>query len=144
MTTIRLNPYAQHLGDRDPLTVLRATVPALHERLRKLAPRVDVRPGPGRWSAREIVCHLADVESVHLVRLRQSLAEEHHVIQPFDQDRWAARYVGRDLATALAAFEATRAWLLAFAAELDDSDLARPVTHPERGTLSVRVLLETF
>ena len=33
-----------------------------------------------------------DCETVFAFRLRQTLAEDHHIVQPFDQDKWAARY----------------------------------------------------
>src|SRR5258705_3911597 len=71
MTSPALNPYAHELGDREPIAVLRATVAALGERLGSLSAVIERRPSPERWSPREIVCHLADVEIVHYVRLRQ-------------------------------------------------------------------------
>ncbi len=56
------------------------------------AERVNQPIAPGKWSPREIACHLADCELAFSFRLRQSLAEDGHVMQPFDQDRWAANY----------------------------------------------------
>ncbi len=60
-----MNPYASKLGDRDPLVAIA--------------------------SVRQIVRHLADSEIASRFRLRQALAEPGHVIQPFDQERWADR-----------------------------------------------------
>ncbi len=48
-------------------------------------------PVLGKWSAAEIVSHLADCEIVFAFRLRQTLAEDNPTIQPFDQDKWAAQ-----------------------------------------------------
>jgi hypothetical protein len=88
-----LNPYAPFLGDRDPLEVVRETP----DRLAGIAARLDAgrlewRPAPAKWNAREVFCHLADTEIAFAFRLRQAIAEDHHVIQPFDQERWAAAY----------------------------------------------------
>lgn len=82
-----LNPYASYAGNRDPKTILRETAAQLAALAKKIGPQgLNRKPAPNKWSAREILCHLADVETVFAFRLRQTLAEPHHVIQPFDQD----------------------------------------------------------
>ncbi|HTW60372.1 MAG TPA: DinB family protein, partial [Terracidiphilus sp.] len=59
----KANPYAEYLGDHDPLKVLPASARKIETILEELgAERVDQSPAPGKWSAREIVCHLADCE----------------------------------------------------------------------------------
>jgi hypothetical protein len=45
---------------------------------------------PGKWTARQILCHLADAESVLYDRLRRVISEPRQVIWAFDQDAWAA------------------------------------------------------
>jgi hypothetical protein len=88
-----MNPYASFLGNRDPLDVLTATPRKLAEVVRTLGPAgLDRSYAPGKWSARVILCHLADAEIAFAFRLRQALAEPDHVIQPFDQDAWARTY----------------------------------------------------
>src|ERR671939_1212970 len=42
------------------------------------------RPAPGRWSAHEHACHLADVHALFFSRLEQFLSEERPRIEPFD------------------------------------------------------------
>jgi hypothetical protein len=81
---------------------------------------------------------------VFAFRLRQTLAEEHPVLQPFDQDRWAERYAAYDLASALALFEATRVWNLRLIEAATAEDKARVVTHPERGTMTFQTIVETM
>ena len=104
----------------------------------------DRAPAPGKWSAREIVCHLADTEIAFGFRLRQALAEPNHVIQPFDQDRWAERYSAYDLPSALELFTAIRRWNLLLITSLAQEDYARPLSHPERGAMTFRTLVETM
>ncbi|MFI5127983.1 MAG: DinB family protein, partial [Candidatus Acidiferrales bacterium] len=66
-----MNPYASHLGDRDPQEVIAATAGQLASAIRTLGPeRAEQRPAPGKWSVREIICHLADCEVVFAYRLR--------------------------------------------------------------------------
>lgn len=140
-----LNPYAKFLGGQDPIPVLTTTA----ERLRALAAslsgaQLNHTPTPGKWSIREILAHLADCEIAFSFRLRQALAEEHHVIQPFDQERWATRYDAYDAASALALFEALRNWNLRYLTSVTESDRHQPITHPERGTMTFWTIVETM
>src|SRR5262245_21901993 len=68
-------------------------------------------PLPGKWSAREIVHHLADSESISAQRLRKLLTEDKPIIHGYDQEHFAValRYNERDMAPALEAFRAARA-----------------------------------
>lgn len=140
----KLNPYAEALGDRDPLEVLRSTPAALRAELAAHPAATDHRPGEKRWSAREVVCHLADAEIVQGWRLRQALAQPHHHIQPFQQDDWAERYAAYELEDALSAFLALRQFTLRLLATLKPADYERPLTHPDRGTMTVQVFVESF
>lgn len=139
------NPYASHLAGRDPLEVIAATPGQLASFVRALGPeRVEKKPAPGKWSAREIVCHLADCEVVFTYRLRQALAEDHHVIQPFDQDKWAAAYGAYDAPAALAVFSSLRRWNLSLIHGAPADAFSKSVTHPERGELTFKTLVETM
>jgi hypothetical protein len=135
-----LNPYASFLEDRDPLAVIGAT----SGRLAELSAAPGKAPAPGKWDSRQILCHLADCEIVFAFRLRQAVAEEHHTIQPFDQDRWAAVYSTYDAPTALALFRAVREWNLRFISAQPPSTFDRALTHPERGAMQFRTLVETM
>ena len=77
-------------------------------------------------------------------RLRQTLAEDHHVVQPFDQDLWAKSYSACDARLALGALSALRAWNVAFIQSVKPADLSKPVTHPERGTMTFQTIVETM
>src|SRR5271154_83915 len=130
-----MNPYASYLGQQDPLEVIASSTAKIESLLSQIGPeRAEQAPAPGKWCAREIVCHLADCETVFAFRLRQTLAEDHHVIQPFDQDKWAAPYQSApykslDLAGALAVFSAVRNWNVALVRSVPPAALAKPVTH---------------
>ncbi|MGB6482448.1 MAG: DinB family protein [Candidatus Acidiferrales bacterium] len=139
------NPYAANLAGKDPLEVIAATPGQLATFVRALGPeRVEQKPAPGKWSAREIICHLADCEIVFAYRLRQTLAEDRHVIQPFDQDKWAAVYAAYDAPAALAVFSSLRRWNILFIHAAPAEAFTKRVTHPERGELTFKELVETM
>jgi DinB superfamily len=138
-----VNPYASFLGARDPHQVIAATPARLCELL-DLVADASKSPAPGKWSVREILCHLADCEIVFAYRLRQTLAEPHHVIQPFDQDTWAANYSAYDAPSALAVFTAVRNFNVKLIASLPPGAFSKPATHPERGTMTFRTIVETM
>jgi hypothetical protein len=140
-----MNPYASHMGDRTPLDVITETPHRLAQLVETIgADRLNVPPAPGKWSVRDILSHLADGEVAFGFRLRQTLAEDHHIIQPFDQDRWAKSYRTLDARLALATLSALRAWNVALIRSVEPEDLSKPVTHPERGTMTFRTIVETM
>jgi DinB superfamily len=140
-----MNPYAKYLGNRDPVETIAETSATLQELMSALGPEGAKRAlAPGKWSAREILCHLADTELVFAVRLRQTLAEPHHVIQPFDQDRWAATYAPFDAQAALVVFTAVRNWNLKLIETAPEGAFSKPVMHPERGEMTFRTIVETM
>ena len=140
-----MNPYASYLGDKNPVKVIEATPRRLAEVAAALGPDETERsPAPGKWSPREILCHLADCEVVFAFRLRQALAEENHVIQPFDQDGWARTYAVFDVRGALDVFTSVRNWNLALIKSVHAEARSKRVTHPERGEMTFQVLVETM
>jgi hypothetical protein len=142
---MNINPYASFLNDRDPLAVIAATAAELARLIDTIGPdRAIEAPAPGKWSARDIVCHMADTEIVFAFRLRQALAEDHHVVQPFDQDSWAKCYAKFDVGAALGVFSSVREWNLTLIRAAGPDAYSKPLTHPERGTMTFQTLVETM
>jgi hypothetical protein len=140
-----MNPYASYLAGKDPLEVIAATPGQLATFVRTLGPeRIEKSLAPGKWTAREIVCHLADCEIVFSYRLRQALAEDHHLIQPFDQDKFAAVYAAYDAPAALAVFSALRRWNISFIHAVPADAFSKRVKHPERGEMTFKDIVETM
>ena len=107
---------------------------------------IAAHPFPGKWSAREIVHHLADSESISAQRLRRLLAEEHAVIQGYDQEAYAVllRYNLRDHAPALDFFRAARATSLQLLREMSDEDWKREGWHTESGLYTAATWLQIY
>jgi hypothetical protein len=141
----QLNPYEDFLDGRPIDAILASTPDAVAECLRAIGPnRIDLPPAPAKWSAAEIVSHLADCEIVFAFRFRQTLAEDGPTIQPFDQEKWAARYSGVPAAEAFAAFSALRNWNLRLIRDAVPGAAERMMTHPERGTMTFQSVVETM
>lgn len=101
---------------------------------------------PGKWSAAEIVHHLADSETTSAIRLRRLLVEERPLIQGYDQDAFAARlhYNSRDTAPALEAFRCARETTAQILDFMTDDDWRREGTHSESGTYSAEDWLRIY
>jgi hypothetical protein len=139
------NPYAKFLQGQEPLAVLPNTPARLKALAQAIGPaKITTPPAPGKWSPRDILCHLADCETVFAFRLRQTLAEDHHIVQPFDQDKWAARYSTMDANDALATFAVLRRWNLLLIESALPAHANKPVTHPERGAMTFATIVETM
>ncbi len=140
-----LNPYDKFLDGRPLEAILGSTASEIESLIGIIGPqRVSLPPAPGKWSPAEIVAHLADCELVFAFRLRQTLAEDSPVIQPFDQEKWAATYPGVSASQALDVFTAMRNWNLRLTALALPEAATRPVTHPERGAMTFLTLVETM
>jgi hypothetical protein len=137
MTTVADGSYRERLlgllGDRDTLEALEANAERVEAAARKLGDRLSRSYGPGKWTGRQVLAHLADAEMATGFRVRQILAEDNHRIQGWDEGRWAQRYEDVDPETALRSYRALRRWNLALFRGLSKADLDRKAVHPERG-----------
>ena len=140
-----LNPYARFIDSR-PIAEILAATPATLEALAEAigADRLAVAPAPGKWTPAEILSHLADCEIAFGFRLRQTLAEDNHTVQPFDQEKWAATYPGITAQQALAAFIAMREWNLILIRNAPQGSAQKRVMHPERGAMTFQTIVETM
>jgi uncharacterized damage-inducible protein DinB len=140
-----MNPYASFLADNKPTEVMAATPEKLAVILESLSDeQVNRAPAAGKWSIREILCHLADCEIVFAYRIRQTLAQQEHVIQPFDQDVWGRTYAAYNPQAALAVFSIVRHWNKMLIQSLPPEAFSRVVTHPERGAMTLQTIVETI
>jgi len=106
---------------------------------------LDRRPGPGTWSAREIVHHLADSEMTSAIRLRRLIAEENPTIVGYDQEAFAVRlHYDRPIAASLEAFRWARVSTAEILDQLTDEEWARAGTHSESGPYTVERWLEIY
>jgi len=114
-----------------------ATVPAA---------AVQWRPGPGEWSAHEVVVHCADSETNAAARIRYLAAEADPVILGYDEAEWARRFAYHDhpLEPALALVEAVRANTLALIRRMPEHGWQRVGRHSESGRYSAEDWLTIY
>jgi hypothetical protein len=107
---------------------------------------LTAHPIPGKWSAAEIVHHLADSETTSGIRLRLLLVEDHPVIYGYDQELFATRlnYNARDIAPALDALRAARANTAQLFAHMTEEDWQREGEHTESGRYTVEDWLKIY
>jgi len=107
------------------------------------AEQLDARPIPGKWSIREVVCHLADYEPVYTDRMKRVIAEDKPPLLGGDPDEWCARlaYAERDVAEELAVMDAVRASMARILRSLEPQDWVRVGVHSRDGELTLETLL---
>jgi hypothetical protein len=106
---------------------------------------LDGRPGPGKWSAREIVHHLADSEMTAAIRLRRLLAEAQPEIKGYDQDEFARRlHYDRPHQTSLELFKYVRESTAEILERMQPADWLREGTHSEMGRYTPETWLSVY
>ena len=125
----------------DILNALAAAPDKLNDLLRRLetAQKLDHSREPGKWTPRQILAHLADVEAVQTVRVMAMLAQDKPLMLGFSADDWAAagRYAVRDPQQSARLFVAARERNLELWGALTPDQLERKGTHPTRGEFTV-------
>lgn len=138
-----MNPYAKYLGDRDPLAVLTETPARIRAEVERIGANAFARTyEEGKWNVAQILTHLVQCEIGFSQRIRQALAVENYVAQPFDQDDWMNSETTIDGALALEAFCSLRQFDLLLFRGLSEAQQATALSNPERGPQTVRLLLE--
>lgn len=108
-------------------------------------PELEAREGPGEWSPREIIHHLADSEMTSAVRLRLLIAQETPTIIGYDQEAFVRElFPDRPIEPSLAAFAAARESTAPILRRLSGEQWLRAGTHSEVGRYSVEDWLQTY
>lgn len=108
--------------------------------------KLTAHPITGKWSAAEIVHHLADSEMNSAIRLRKLLAEAHPVIQGYDQEVWAAllHYQARPIEPSLQAFRYARESTAQLFEHMSEADWRKLGWHSDAGSYHTERWLEIY
>ena len=102
------------------------------------------RPIPNKWSVKEIICHLRDMERLaYLARYRRILTEDNPLLLSVDQDKIAIEtdYINQDAKAALEEFKRLR-WETIQTLEGASTDAwSRGGTHSTDGPMTVEQLV---
>jgi len=99
--------------------------------------------GPGKWSVRYVLHHLADAETILFYRIRRVISEPKQVIWAFDQDAWAQQldYSTVPLELAKSIYVSSREGIIYYARLHYDSSDEIKFVHSETG---LRTLKDEF
>jgi hypothetical protein len=133
------------LGGREPLASMRDSAARLGALVGAWSPQQFERPyAPGKWTARQVMVHLAQTELALGVRARMALSTVGYAAQKFDQDAWVAREARVSGADAAAAFAAISHLNVMFFEGLSDAERQTPMAHPEYGSITVDWIIHTL
>jgi hypothetical protein len=131
-------PYTADLGGRDPIVSFRETPARIGALVGAWSPADFERTyAPGKWSARQLLTHLAQTEIALGTRARMALSTPNYAAQSFDQDSWMTRESTLTGRAALDAFLALAAMNASLFVSLSAADRAATLSHPEYGSLTV-------
>jgi hypothetical protein len=105
--------------------------------------QIMAHPVAGKWSALEVVCHLADFEPIGADRLKRIIAEDRPQLIGADEVKFAAAlaYLQRDLEEDLTIIEKTRSQVGRILGTLPADALKRVGVHSERGPVTLEQML---
>ena len=103
-----------------------------------------INPIPGKWSIRQVICHLADFEPIYADRMKRVLVEENPTMFGGDPDVFAEglHYENRNVYEELDLISVTRKQMARILRQTDVEDFQRTGVHSESGPLTLETLLE--
>src|SRR5205814_1425204 len=124
-------PYTPDLAGRDPLDAMRE----MPNRIRAIsggwsAAEFERTYAPGKWTARQVLIHLAQTELALGTRARMALSTPNYAAQPYDQNKWITRDTGLSGPDALGALLAISRMNRVLFESLSPQDREIPFSHP--------------
>lgn len=106
--------------------------------------QLRARPVPGKWSALELVSHLADFEPLFADRMKRVIAGDAAALVPGDEDKFASSllYQTRSLNQELGLIRGIRLQMAGILTKIKPTDWQKTGVHTVKGVVSVEQLLE--
>ena len=120
--------YIAHVPDGDLVDLLRSEIGETLSLVRGIPEeRASHRYGPGKWSIKEVVGHMADVERIMGYRLLRIARGDTTPLPGFDENAYVpmANFEARSLASLAKEFEQVRRATIAFMETLEPEAAAR-------------------
>ena len=108
------------------------------------AEQIDAAPVPGKWSTRQVICHLADFETVYADRMKHVIAEDQPTFAGGFHQQFAEHlaYDHRDIDEELRLIEAVRGQMARILRSLPPAAFERTGIHSVDGPMTLASLLE--
>jgi hypothetical protein len=131
-------PYSELVGNADPLSLLSSTPKQIAGLVEHWQPTQWLLSYcRGKWSAAQIILHLAHDEIAWSDRVRLTLSLPSYVVVPYDGAEWVSLETPTDSDLALNAFLALRRLNLILYQRIDSQRLAKLLYHPVLGEISI-------
>src|SRR5436190_537651 len=132
MSSAPVTPYSKFLGSRDPLNAIADSIGRIRSLTAGWPPeRFDRTYAPGKWTARQVLTHLAQTELAIGTRARMAVATPDYVAQAWDQNSWIRFDTALTGPAALEIFGAIGGMNLAFFRQLTAAEREAGFFHPE-------------
>lgn len=133
--------YVEKVPEGNLMAMLRDQIAETAAMLRRSRDRADFAYAPGKWTVKQVVGHLADVERVMSYRALSIARNDQTPLPGFDENAWVdnAGFASRTLDDLLEELEVVRAATVQFGSHLDADELARRGTA-NGNPMSVRAL----
>src|SRR3954471_2833261 len=107
---------------------------------------IRARPGPGAWSALEVVIHLADSDAISIDRMKRILTEDNPPLLYAHESAYVERLHTheQDLEDALVLFEVGRRQWARVLRRLPDEAFLREGTHNRKGRVTLGELVAGY
>jgi uncharacterized damage-inducible protein DinB len=119
---------------------LRAAITGLSER------QLDTPYRDGGWTVRQVVHHVPESHANAWIRFKLALTEDSPVIKLYNEDAWAKLpdVARAPIESSLALLEGLHVRWVTLLDVMKDADFRRPLTHPERGQITLDTLLQIY
>jgi DinB superfamily len=128
------------LGTLDPIDVIESTISRLEALTLALEKKgLQNKPSPDKWTAAQILAHLAEAEIVWAYRFRKVLGASGDPIEAYDQKEWVKNsgYLQIDPHLALSLFQIVRKANVVWLKSLTPKQMEHFGIHSERGKESI-------
>jgi hypothetical protein len=100
--------------------------------------QLDISYRAGGWTVRQVVHHLADSHMNAYVRFKLALTEEHPVIKPYDEGKWAELPdYNLPIDISLSLIEKLHIRWVKLLRSLGPAEIEKTFMHPDSGEVSV-------
>jgi uncharacterized damage-inducible protein DinB len=108
--------------------------------------QLDTPTGPGKWSVRQLVHHIADANMNAFIRMKLIASEEKPILKPYDQDRWMAQADGKTgrIESSLSIIKGVNERWVLFLQSLPEASWSRAGIHLENGKVTIEDLLRLY
>ena len=106
---------------------------------------LDTPCGPGEWTARQVIHHIADAHLNGYVRMKLVLTEARPILKPYDQDAWAVLAdVHTPVSTSLAILRGLHERWYRLLVGLPEESWDRCGVHLDNGLMTLTTLLKSY